>query len=262
LTTGTAPNGVANSFIFWHWTSTINSKWWFNGTQTATSSEISDERVKKEIEDIPEPLEKLMKLKPKQYMLCDEKDYLRKYGIIAQDVKEVIPELVYTDTEYIANIFSKAIFKKEKIDEIIIELGDDTISPPKKPKIKEIFNYTITTVKNIKGLVNIDDELKLLLDNIGIEDVEIIIEDSSYHNRYKKRYTKVKSIINDYTIEVYDDIELNDIEKENLFIYGKKINDFLKLDYSALYSLNIACSQELYKIIQNLEERIKVLENK
>ena len=84
-----------------------------------------------------------MKLKPKQYMLCDEKDYLRKYGVIAQDVKEVIPELVYTDTEYIANIFSKAVFKKEKINDIIIEEGDDTISPPKKPKIKEIFKYTI-----------------------------------------------------------------------------------------------------------------------
>jgi len=27
ITSGTAPNGAVNSFIFWHWTSTINSKW-------------------------------------------------------------------------------------------------------------------------------------------------------------------------------------------------------------------------------------------
>ena len=100
------------------------------------------------------------------------------------------------------------------------------------------------------------------MDNIGVENVEIIIEDSTYHNRYKKRYAKIKSIIDDYTIEVYEDIELNEIEKENLFVYGKKINDFLKLDYSSLYSLNFACTQDLYAMIKDLQERIRILENK
>ena len=33
-----------------------------------------------------------------------------------------------------------------------------------------------------------------------------------------------------------------------------------KLDYSSMYSLNIAATQELYKIILNLENRIKILE--
>ena len=48
-----------------------------------------------------------------------------------------------------------------------------------------------------------------------------------------------------------------------LYLYMvKKVDDFKKLDYSSMYSLNIAATQELYKIIQNLENRIKILENK
>jgi hypothetical protein len=55
----------------------------------------------------------------------------------------------------------------------------------------------------------------------------------------------------------------------NIFIYGKKVKDFKKLDYSSLYSLNIKATQELYKLIQhqqsiidNLQTRIIELENK
>ena len=32
--------------------------------------------------------------------------------------------------------------------------------------------------------------------------IEIIIEETPYHNRYKKRYIKIKSIIDDFTIEI------------------------------------------------------------
>ena len=99
---GQAPKGVVNSLIFQHRqtsTPTINSFWWLNGTQTSTQSEISDERIKKDIKDIENPLNKLMTLKPKEYYLCDEKDYNKKFGIIAQDIEKVLPELVHTNTD-------------------------------------------------------------------------------------------------------------------------------------------------------------------
>ena len=109
--------------------------------------------------------------------------------------------------------------------------------------------------------------MKILLNNIN--NIEIIIEESPYHNRYKKRFVKVKAILNDTTFEIYEDIELSDNEMMNIFIYGKKVIDFKKLDYSSLYSLNINATQELYKLIQeqqtiieNLELRIIELENK
>jgi len=104
----------SNSFIFWHLTSNINSKWWFNGTQTSNSEiyQNSDIRIKKEISGIFNPLDKLMALKPKEYYLCDDKDYLKKYGIIAQDVanNQDLSHLVYSDVDYIANIYSRGIY--------------------------------------------------------------------------------------------------------------------------------------------------------
>jgi len=238
---GNSPTNISNSFIFWHLNSNINSKWWFNGTINATNNEISDIRIKKDIINILNPLDKLNLLQPKEYMLCDEKDYLKKYGIIAQDVKEVLPEFVYTDEDYIANIYSKCIYIKELINNNYV--------------------YKLITEINISELININDELKILLDNLN-NNKEIIIEDLPYHNRYKKRYVKVKSIINNYTIEITEELELLEIEKNNIFIYGKKVKDFLKLDYSSLYTLNISSTQELYKLLKEQELIIDYLEDK
>jgi hypothetical protein len=244
---GTSPTNVQNSFIFWHLTSGINSKWWFNGTQTSTNNEISDARIKKEITDIQNPLDKLMLIQPKEYYLCDEKDYLKKYGIIAQDVasNQELNHLVYKDEDYIANVYTTATY------------------------VTSSYKFLLVTSTSIIDKIAVDDELKLLLDNMNIENIEIIIEETPYHNRYKKRYVKVKEIIDNFTIEIYEGIEVTENEKSNILIYGKKVNDFNKLDYSSLYSLNIACTQELYKIIQEqknkidqLEQRIIQLENR
>ena len=186
-----------------------------------------------------------MLINPKEYYLCDEKDYHKKYGIIAQDIYQ-IPELnhlVYKDEDYIANVYSFAFYNNSN------------------------GIYIISSLNPIINLIDINDELKILLDNNFNK--EIIIEDLTYHNRYKKRFVKVKSIIDEYSFEIFDDIELNEDEKIRLFIYGKKINDFHKLDYNSLYTLNIKANQEIYefinntyKTLDNLTTRIKNLENK
>ena len=242
---GTSPTNIPNSFIFHHLTSTINSKWWFNGTTSTTKAEISDNRIKKEIKDITNGLDILMLINPKEYYLCDDKDYHKKYGIIAQDIYQ-IPELnhlVYKDEDYIANVYSFAFYYNSNE------------------------NYIISSLNPITNLININDELKILLDNNNNQ--EIIIEELTYQNRYKKRFVKVKSIIDDYSFEIFNDIELNEDEKIRLFIYGKKINDFHKLDYNSLYTLNISANQEIYDIINNtyktldnLTTIVKNLENK
>ena len=170
-----------------------------------------------------------MKLKPKEYYLCDDKDYNKKFGVIAQDVEIDFPELIHTDTEYIANINSYATYD----------------------------NFIITFDKVITDLINLDDELKIVLDNNDKNNLEIVLDDTPYNNRYKKRYCKVIEIIDDYSFKI--DIEL---KEENVFVFGKKVNDFKKLDYQSLYCLNISATQELYKIIKELQARIEVLENK
>jgi hypothetical protein len=235
---GKSPSSVQNSFIFWHSTSNINSKWWFNGTQTSNSEiyQNSDIRIKKEVCEISNPLDKLMALKPKEYYLCDDKDYLKKYGIIAQDVanNQELGHLVYNDIDYIANIYTRGIY-----------LSDGKIIQCNNPIINKI---------------EIGDELKILLDNPNAS--EIIIDDLSYHNRYKKRFVKVMRFIDDYSFAIFEDIELSNEEKNNLFIYGKKVNDFKKLDYSSIYSLNIRCTQELLLKTRNNGKKLEELEQR
>jgi hypothetical protein len=164
-----------------------------------------------------------MELKPKEYYLCDDKDYNKKFGIIAQDVEKTFPELIHNSNDYIANIFSYATYE----------------------------NGIITLEQDITELINIDDEIKIILDNNDKNNLEIAIDDTPYNNRYKKRFVKVVEIIDNHSFKI--DIELQEIE---VFIYGKKVEDFKRLDYESLYCLNIAGTQELYKIIQSQQQQI------
>ncbi len=235
---GKTPSLFRNSLIFSHLTSNINATWWLNGTQTSNSEiyQNSDERIKKEISEISNSLDKLMALKPKEYYLCDDKDYIRKYGIIAQEVEsnQELNHLVYTDTDYIANIYSKGIYISE--------------------------NKIIHCDNPIINKIEVGDELKILLDNPQAG--EIIIEELPYQNRYKKRFVKVMKVIDDYSFKIFDDIELSNDEKNNLFIYGKKIYDFKKLDYASIYTLNIRSTQELLFKIRNNEKKIEELQQR
>jgi hypothetical protein len=168
-----------------------------------------------------------MKLKPKEYYLCDDKDYNKKFGIIAQDVEIDFPELIYTDTEYVANIYSYATYD----------------------------NFIITFDKDFT--INIDDELKIVLDNNDKNNLEIVLDDTPYNNRYRRRYCKVIEKIDNHSIKI--DIEL---KETNIFVFGKKVNDFKKLDYQSLYCLNLSATQELLLMVQELRARIEILENK
>ena len=87
---------------------------------------------------------------------------------------------------------------------------------------------------------------------------EFIIDDTPYKNRYKRRFANVVEVIDDYSFII--DQELNIDETDPLFIYGKKVEDFKQLDYKSLYALNIAATQELYKLVQQQNALIQDLQ--
>ncbi|MEM8568809.1 MAG: tail fiber domain-containing protein [Bacteroidota bacterium] len=67
---------------------------------------VSDKREKEKIEELTYGLDHLMKLEPVSYRMKDNPEKGIKHGLIAQDVKEVIPEVVYDpekDIEYDEN---------------------------------------------------------------------------------------------------------------------------------------------------------------
>ncbi len=83
--------------------------------------------------------------------------------------------------------------------------------------------------------------------------------------KWSKQFVKVINIINDYTFEVDKDIyivenRISSILADEIFIYGKYVEDFKTLKYNSLISINVAATQELYKIIKQLENRISILE--
>ena len=47
----------------------------------------------------------------------------------------------------------------------------------------------------------------------------------------------------------------------NLFLYGKKVDDFLALKKEYLFTLNFAATQQIDRILQSTNQRVQLLEN-
>lgn len=70
-----------------------------NGNYLFTGSNVSDIRAKKNIKDLEfNAIEKIIALQPKSYYMKNDESQIR-YGLIAQDVHEVLPDLIYGDIE-------------------------------------------------------------------------------------------------------------------------------------------------------------------
>ncbi len=62
--------------------------------------------------------------------------------------------------------------------------------------------FLITLDKDITDLINVNDELKILLDNNDKNNLEIAIDDTPYNIRYRKRFVKVVEIIDNYSFQL------------------------------------------------------------
>ena len=231
-------NAVINSLVFRHYDTGngINSFWYFNGTQANTMSEISDERIKKNIQSIntSNALDLINQLQPKSFNLLDDKDANFKYGFIAQEVEQIpsLSNLVFTTTDYIANINSLATHSNIN--------GNITL---------------ITSSNSIRDLIDVNDEIKLVFDNASNQ--EFVIDDTPYKNRYKRRYANVVEIVDDNSFIIDNPINIDITDP--FLLYGKKVDDFKQVDYQSLFSLSISSIQELYKIIQSQQKQIDYL---
>ncbi len=71
--------------------------------------------------------------------------------------------------------------------------------------------------------------------------------------------TEIIEVIDEFTFKIKDDADINETE---IFIYGTFKEDFKTIDYKSLYAINLQATKDLYKLVQNLQERILILENK
>ena len=70
----------------------------YNIIATGNVTAYSDIRLKENIETIDSPLEKIQKMRGVYYTLKEDSSSQRKIGVIAQEMEEVLPEVVHTDT--------------------------------------------------------------------------------------------------------------------------------------------------------------------
>ncbi len=149
----------------------------------------SDARIKTNIENIDSKtiLDKFLYIKPKCYNFKDRinKGNIKEYGFIAQEIKEIIPEVVSIQNEFIPNIY--------KIGNV---------------KLNTIF---FDGCYNENNDIKINDNIKLITDNDTIIICKII--------NYDSQSITINQLLNENKIFVYG-TEVNDfhtIAKEYLF---------------------------------------------
>jgi hypothetical protein len=193
-----------------------------------------DERIKENIvpADNEEILNKINSIPVKKYNYIDKNMYNGKTinGVIAQDIKKIIPEAVIICKDFLPNIYQYA-----KFETIKNEINDEKVE---------------------------NDKIKLVLDNnLNIDLVKgsrlkLIMNDLIY----------IKEIIDftDSTITINNCTDFND--QKEILVYGIEIDDFHKLDQSYLSMLCIGGIQQLCKQLKQsnneLLERLDKIENK
>ena len=182
----------------------------------------SDLRIKNILE-ISDPEESLDIIKKIQVTKYSYKDILTKGNgvhtkVIAQQIKEVLPEAVNESSEFIPNIYQvcKILNKDNDVYFIKIEENSDDL-------------------KNSEIIKIVDKDNK---------SIEVEVKD------YTEGIISFHSVKNSF--EVGDEI----------FVYGKKVSDFLSVDYDNIMCVNVSATQELSKIIDLQKEKIEHLEEK
>jgi hypothetical protein len=156
---------------------------------------------------------------------------------------------------------------------------------PKKYKYKdkskgnaEVYGFMAQQVKDIMGdfAVKLNKGYIYDINNVATINSNIITSTSNLElssnyqiiiNNCEKNVT-VDEILEDnrYKISGYDN---NSNISQDIFIQGKLVDDFHLLNKTAIFTMNVGATQELYKIVQsnqdtitNLINRIEILESK
>ena len=182
----------------------------------------------------------LSNLKPKKYKRLENHDEIEEYGLIAQDVEKVIPDIVFHEPNFIPNIYDYCVY--DNITKILISKID------------------------ISELLTVDTKIKIIRqngDNINSQRCMCI---NGQNSNYLLTEAKVIKIIDNYTFQISDTI---DIDESELFLYGSLKEDFKTINYQSLHAINIQATKDLYNLIQqqslliqDLQNRLSILENK
>lgn len=210
----------------------------------------SDRRIKTNITEIDDDcaLQVVRKIKPVTFKYIDQinRHNELEYGFLAQDVKSILPHAVKTEVDFIPNIY---------------DLGD----------VSTLTESTSLVTLRTKHLEDIQpkDTIQLLdlrENPLSYEVAETGISSMVVHGR-------VDQDVADY--ELTEEDMKNNIQKNTVFVYGKRVDDLNVLDKHAIFSVGIAAMQEMDRVllqqssvihdqnkkIMDLQEKCKKLQN-
>ena len=200
----------------------FNSSIWATGNIIASS----DERIKNNINDISDDsaLKMILNIQPKTYNYIDKlsRGNNRIYGFIAQQIKEVIPDAVKIESEFIPNIFSVANYN---IYDNIIILQNDSINIENVIKIGSIVKcYDINDkiiVVEVEKIINANTfkikDINYLNDKIFVYGAEV----NDFHV-LNKEYINTLNVC--AVQELYRKIES---QKNEINSLNEKVNDII-----------------------------------
>ena len=161
----------------------------------------SDKRIKRDIKPIENSLEIIKKIEPKNYNIIETAQ--NKYGFIAQEVEEIVPNVVNISHEYIPNIFDYAINKNK----IITFDNKNNIELKKGDQIK--INY-----KDCK-IIDIIDENTFEIDK-ELEEEKVFIIGTMATDFRNIDYNMITSINTAAIKELYKIIQMQQEQINNL----------------------------------------------
>ena len=194
---------------------------------------ISDARIKKDIESIEVDLSKLMKLRPVSYHYKDDiqRGPRKRFGFIAQEVAQVLPETIHKTTDCIPDIYAMAFYNA--------------------------VDKTLTFSKNVQDIkLQCNDVVQIIMNkssnNICLcKVINIHIQDDE------------QSCI--VSVEQVSNAEPLPTTSEEVFVFGRQVDDFMNLNYEDALTWAFAQMQAIYKMQNNLIidlcQRVQSLEN-
>ncbi len=188
----------------------------------------SDERIKENIVSVPDNLSLsiIRKLDPKYYTYKDivNKGGLKQIGFMAQDVLKHIPDAVRFTTNFIPN------------------------------EMKLVSSPIWTTFRDLSGNLKYKLTVSDLKDPSGNTRYQFMVsDDADGINEIKKEISSLENEPNSFVF---------DKKWNNVFIYGKEVDDFHVLDKAKIWAVAYSALQEVDKIQQSEQKKLKEAENK
>ena len=209
----------------------------------------SDKRIKTNIVEVPDnlSLEKVRNIGCKYYEYIDKvfKGNDKTIGFIAQQVREHFPEAISITSDYIPNEYRLIEHLNWELVDIEVKVNPNNISN------NDISNNDISS--NPMQLVKKEKKYKLT------------IEDLKDPSNCDYKFYVSNSLNEEKCIEtkcIDNNSFLFDNSWNNVFIYGKKVNDFHTLDKQKLFALNFSATQEIDRLQQEEKSKLELANQK